>query len=122
MIFFPGIEQLKPWLDNLATRVPGATIIVVGTKLDQIPEGILVREQFESHMREQVVKLFRSETRFSKIKLAGVQFVSSSPSFKSYKESKALFEVLTLLTCKLLFSLKTDLKQPFRNLTLFFQK
>lgn len=86
-IKFPGIEQLKPWLDNLATRVPGATIIVVGTKLDQIPEGIL-KEQFESHMREQVVKLFKSETRFNKIKLAGVQFVSSNPNFKSYKDSR----------------------------------
>ena len=87
--FVQGIKELKPWLDNLATRVPGATIIVIGTKLDFVPVGLLNKD-FEPHMRKQVENLFNSETRFNKIRLAGVEFVSSNPEFRGYKESECL--------------------------------
>ena len=31
-----GVKGLTPWLDNIAARSPGSTVIVVGTHLDHI--------------------------------------------------------------------------------------
>ena len=32
-----GVEELRPWLNNLALRVPRSCVIIVGTHLDEVP-------------------------------------------------------------------------------------
>ena len=34
-----GIEELKPWLDNIALRAPRSCVLIVGTHLDLVEEG-----------------------------------------------------------------------------------
>eukprot|EP00111_Clytia_hemisphaerica_P018945 TCONS_00056027-protein len=80
-----GVNGLKLWLDNLTTRVPGATIIVIGTMLDKVPPGVL-QKNFVPHMREAVENLFTSDARYYKINLAGVEFVSSNVKYKDYSK------------------------------------
>ena len=91
-LLYSAIDDLKLWLDNLVTRVPGATIIIIGTKLDLVPENIL-NKHFEPYMRGRVEKLVQSEPRFKKIRLAGIEFVSSNPKFKDYNRSKMKFQL-----------------------------
>ena len=33
-----GIEELRPWLSDLAIRVPASRVIIIGTHLDEIPD------------------------------------------------------------------------------------
>ena len=33
-----GIDDLKPWLNNIAARAPGSSVIIVGTFLDEVSE------------------------------------------------------------------------------------
>ena len=33
-----GVEELKPWLNNLALRAPRSCVMIVGTHLDEIPD------------------------------------------------------------------------------------
>ena len=84
---------MKLWLDNLTTRVPGATIIVIGTMLDKVPQGVL-NANFVPHMRESVENLFHSDLRYSKIKLAGVEFVSSNVKYKDYSRSEFALRII----------------------------
>uniref|UniRef100_A0A1X7V539 Roc domain-containing protein n=1 Tax=Amphimedon queenslandica TaxID=400682 RepID=A0A1X7V539_AMPQE len=34
-----GIQELKPWLDNIALRAPRSCVLIVGTHLDSVEEG-----------------------------------------------------------------------------------
>ena len=33
-----GVEELRPWLNNIALRAPRSCVIIIGTHLDQIPD------------------------------------------------------------------------------------
>ena len=33
-----GVQELKPWLNNIALRAPHSCIIIIGTHLDEVPE------------------------------------------------------------------------------------
>ena len=33
-----GVEELKPWLNNIALRAPESCVLIVGTHLDEVPE------------------------------------------------------------------------------------
>ena len=33
-----GVEELRPWLDNLALQAPRSCVIIIGTHLDEIPD------------------------------------------------------------------------------------
>ena len=33
-----GIEELRPWLDSIALRVPQSCVIIIGTHLDEVPD------------------------------------------------------------------------------------
>ena len=33
-----GVEELKPWLNNIALRAPRSCVIIIGTHLDEVPE------------------------------------------------------------------------------------
>ena len=33
-----GVEELKPWLNNIALRAPRSCVIIIGTHLDEIPD------------------------------------------------------------------------------------
>jgi len=83
------------WLDNLATRVPGSTVILIATKMDLVPPGLIAG--FEDFMTKYTQRLFHSEIRFRKIKLGGIMFVSSNPKFKDFKKSKLLVLIIVLI-------------------------
>ncbi len=51
-----GITALKPWLDNLETRVPNSTVIIVGTHLDEISDEDRAKG-FESEMNNKIYSL-----------------------------------------------------------------
>ena len=70
----------------MATRVPGSTVIIIGTKMDLIPRESIA--DFEGQMRGYAENQFDSEVQSGNIKLGGVMFVSSNPKFKDFKKSK----------------------------------
>ena len=81
-----GILGLKPWLDNLATRVPGSTIIIVGTKLDLIrPEN---QKTFEDWIQQKIDEVIDSERRYCKINVHSIINVTSITTHRDYKISK----------------------------------
>ena len=41
-----GVQELKPWLNNIALRAPRSCVIIVGTHLDEVPED--KREEIDS--------------------------------------------------------------------------
>lgn len=78
---FVGVLELKPWLDNLATRVPYSTVIIVGTMMDKVD---MDPATYESMIEEWINKLKASEQHYSKINIAGIANVSSNVKYKDY--------------------------------------
>ena len=52
-----GIEEMKPWLNNIALRAPGSCVIIVGTHLDLIPSEH--RSGFVSVLLQKVKQLIQ---------------------------------------------------------------
>ena len=95
-----GVASLKPWLDNLETRVPNSTVIIVGTHYDKIPKE-QIDDGYETRMLEKVWELAKS---YKKLKFAendrnqiiGFIIVSSNPEFKECQRSKMTFLMICL--------------------------
>ena len=45
-----GIAELKPWLDNIAARVPGSRVVIIGTHYDRLSEE--EREKVPDYLQE----------------------------------------------------------------------
>lgn len=80
-----GVWALKPWLDNLVMRVPGCTVIIVGTKLDMVREDNL--QTYQQWIAGKIEELKASESRYSKININIIASlaVSCDTRFKDYK-------------------------------------
>ena len=70
-----GIEGLRPWLNNLQTRVPRSRVIIVGTHLDQVSRE-KITAGFENEMNAKVFTMVRN-----------------------YKELLCQEEMIMMLTC-----------------------
>ena len=70
-----GIEGLRPWLNNLQTRVPRSRVIIVGTHLDQVSRE-KITAGFENEMNAKVFTMVRN-----------------------YKELLCQEEMIIMLTC-----------------------
>lgn len=71
-----GVNGLTPWLDNIAVRSPGSTVIIVGTHLDCInPEKHGLK--YVDHLKSMVYELV-SKPRYGKVLVSpeGIRAVS----------------------------------------------
>ncbi len=86
-----GIADLKPWLDNLETRVPNSTVIIVGTHLDQVSDEDKANG-FEAEMNGKIYELLSSYKKVKKPRPPDIQIlmVTCNPAVKDCKESKSL--------------------------------
>ena len=55
-----GIAELKPWLDNIAARVPGSRVVIIGTHYDRLSEE--EREKAPDYLQE-VADLAERQTK-----------------------------------------------------------
>ena len=84
-----GISGLKPWLGNLATRVPGSTVIIIGTKLDLVESNKQIA--CEEWVQEKIHELITSEMQFRKIDIRSIISFTSVTTYKDYRKSMFYF-------------------------------
>ena len=61
-----GVEELKPWLNNISLRVPGSCVIIVGTHLDEVPDD--ERENIDNLLQ----KVGKLAMQYKKLKVSEV--------------------------------------------------
>ena len=55
-----GVAELKPWLDNIAARVPGSRVVIIGTHYDRLSE----EEKERAHnLLEEVAKIASQQAK-----------------------------------------------------------
>ena len=57
-----GVMELKPWLDNIAARVPGSKVMVIGTFFDKLSEEEKKTDARE--LRQEVNKLLNGYQKY----------------------------------------------------------
>ena len=73
-----GVQEMKPWLNNIALRAPWSLVIIVGTHLDCIPED--QRAQFVTGVLHKVKRLAQG---YSKLIIPEVVPVSLRPPIEN---------------------------------------
>ena len=68
-----GVQELKPWLNNIALRAPHACVIIVGTHLDEVPEE--KREEIDMllHRVGDLVKTYQSKLQIVEVIPVGLK-------------------------------------------------
>ena len=64
-----GVQELKPWLNNIGLRAPHSRVIIIGTHLDEVPE----------HKREEVDMLLHRVGMLAETYQAMLQIVEVMP-------------------------------------------